>query len=72
MFSLKNKIALWIVVLWVVVWLLAVYITVAAGSPSKFLFRQILVMVFPPIFFLWITDTIKPLKAWYKARFSHE
>ena len=68
MFSLRNKIALWIVALWIVVWLLAGYITIAAGSPSKFLFRQILVGVVPPLFFLWITDTLKPLKAWFDAR----
>ena len=71
MFSLKNKVALWVTGCWIIFWLFFCYVAVAAGDPSKYLFRYIVSLVIPSLFFLWITDTLRPLKAWLDARSKH-
>lgn len=65
--SAKHKISLAITGCWLIFFMFIMYTQVVDDSlPAKYLFRTFLLTVTVPLFFLWITDTLKYILAWFK------
>lgn len=65
--NLKNKVALTLTAGWLIFFGFIMYTQIISESePAKYLFRTFLMAVSVPIFFLWLTDTLKHVIAWFK------
>lgn len=63
----KNKIALAISTCWLVFFLIIMWTQIVSDStPAVYLFRTFFVGFGTPLLFLWITDTLKYVIAWFK------
>lgn len=63
----KNKVAFALTGLWLLFFTFIMYTQIVSEStPAKYLFRTFLVAVTVPVFFLWLTDSLKFVKALFK------